>query len=111
MLSLPCLYIALVFVIFGTTIPTSFCMFTLVCTNLYNVDPEKALFMEVSEEQRQLAQQARAYGEQRQALTDGGGRKKQVVIYCQWNGVCIICSMFTVPKNFHICMFLLLTAC
>lgn len=79
------------------------CVYT--CVYIYNVDPEKALFMEVSEEQRQLAQQARAYGEQRQALTDGGGRKKQVVLYCQWNRVC---SMSNVPKSF---MFLLLTAC
>lgn len=55
-------------------------IFLYVYTCVYNVDPEKALFMEVSEEQRQLAQQARAYGEQRQALTDGGGRKKQVVL-------------------------------
>lgn len=49
------------------------------------VDPEKALFMEVTEEQRQLAQQARAYGEQRQALTDGGGRKKQVYTTCTFD--------------------------
>ena len=34
--------------------------------------------MEVTDEQRQLAQQARAYGEQMQALTDSNGAKKKV---------------------------------
>ena len=47
------------------------------------LDSDKALFMEVTEKQRQLAQQARAYGEQMQALTDTeGGKKKVVVLVC-----------------------------
>jgi hypothetical protein len=40
-------------------------------------DSDKALFMEVTDEQRQLAQQARAYGEQMQALTDTNGAKRK----------------------------------
>ena len=82
-------------------------MFTLVYIyNVYNVDPEKALFMEVSEEQRQLAQQARAYGEQRQALTDGGGgRKKQVVLLIS-SGMefvlCTACPVFPTGSCFFV---------
>ena len=37
--------------------------------------------MEVSDEQRQLAQQARMYGEQMQAITDIKEGKKRVHIY------------------------------
>ena len=40
------------------------------------VSAEKALFMEVTDEQRQLAQQARMYGEQMQALSDSATGKK-----------------------------------
>jgi hypothetical protein len=40
---------------------------------------DKPLFMEVTDEQRQLAQQARMYGEQMQALSESvGGKKKRV---------------------------------
>jgi hypothetical protein len=39
---------------------------------------DKALFMEVTDEQRKLAQQARMYGEQMQALSESaGGRKRK----------------------------------
>jgi hypothetical protein len=37
---------------------------------------DKPLFMEVTDEQRQLAQQARMYGEQMQALSESVGGKK-----------------------------------
>ena len=39
--------------------------------------------MEVTEEQRQLAQQARAYGEQMQALTGTDGGKQKVHVHVQ----------------------------
>jgi hypothetical protein len=38
---------------------------------------DKALFMEVTDEQRKLAQQARMYGEQMQALSESAGGKKR----------------------------------
>lgn len=69
------------------------------------LDPDKALFMEVTEEQRQLAQQARAYGEQMQALTEaGGGKKKVVVLIASTNTVafalvcvCLVCCQCQTP--------------
>ena len=39
---------------------------------------EKTLFMEVTDEQRQLAKQARMYGEQMQAISGTNGVKKKV---------------------------------
>lgn len=39
---------------------------------------DRALFMEVSDEQRQLAQQARVYGEQMQAISGISEGKKKV---------------------------------
>ena len=52
--------------------------------NPHTTDSDKALFMEVTDEQRQLAQQARAYGEQMQALTDTNGAKRKVGLNSQF---------------------------
>ena len=49
-----------------------------------------ALFMEVTDEQRRLAQQARAYGEQMQALTDTNSAKRKV------------CQRFFVTSLFYV---------
>ena len=56
----------------------------------FAAESDKALFMEVTDEQRQLAQQARAYGEQMQALTDTNGPKRKV------------CQHFFIASLFHV---------
>ena len=43
--------------------------------------------MEVTEEQRQLAQQARAYGEQMQALTGTDGGKQKVHVHAWYSAL------------------------
>ena len=48
---------------------------------------DNALFMEVTDEQKQLAQQARMYGEQMQALSDSAGGKKVCCEEC-----CVPCA-------------------
>ena len=50
---------------------------------------EKTLFMEVTDEQRQLAQQARKYGEQMQALSESAGGRKVCEIYRQVVYACV----------------------
>ena len=59
---------------------------------------EKTLFMEVTDEQRQLAQQARKYGEQMQALSESAGGKKVCEIYRVDAGSVRLCRNLTVFK-------------
>ena len=65
----------------GTEIHTQTAIYQL-CHLFLSLILDKALFMEVTDEQRKLAQQARMYGEQMQALSESAGGKKVCALYC-----------------------------